>query len=38
MEQAKISGWERSKTTPQDQTMLKKLGLFTKDSIIFPGD
>ncbi|KAK1693100.1 hypothetical protein QYE76_009797 [Lolium multiflorum] len=38
MEQAKISGWERSKTTPQDQTMLKKLGLFTKDSTIFPGD
>ncbi|KAK1601402.1 hypothetical protein QYE76_016677 [Lolium multiflorum] len=39
MDKAKISGWERSKISNQDQRMLKKLGLLKKqDSLIFPGD
>jgi hypothetical protein len=38
MAQAKISGWERSKTTAPDHKMLKKLGLFDKESVRFPGD
>ncbi|KAM0839158.1 hypothetical protein ACQ4PT_060502 [Festuca glaucescens] len=38
-EKARISGWERSKISAQDQKMLKKLGLLKKqESLKFPGD
>jgi hypothetical protein len=36
MEQAKISGWERSKLSAQDHKMLKKLGLFDKEAMSIP--
>jgi hypothetical protein len=38
MEQARISGWERSKLSAQDHKMMKKLGLFNKEAVHIPGD
>ncbi|KAK1630946.1 hypothetical protein QYE76_005261 [Lolium multiflorum] len=39
MENAEISGWERSKISNQDLKTLKTLGLMKKeDALIFPGD
>ncbi|KAM0916555.1 hypothetical protein ACQ4PT_010105 [Festuca glaucescens] len=35
---AKISGWERSKLSAQDQKLLKKMGLLNKEAIKMPGD
>ncbi|KAM0825031.1 hypothetical protein ACQ4PT_069829 [Festuca glaucescens] len=37
-EKAKISGWERSKLSAQDQKLLKKMGLLNKEAIKMPGD
>ncbi|KAM0889505.1 hypothetical protein ACQ4PT_027665 [Festuca glaucescens] len=37
-EKAKISGWERSKFSAQDQKLLKKMGLLNKEAIKMPGD
>ncbi|KAK1613212.1 hypothetical protein QYE76_036885 [Lolium multiflorum] len=37
-EKAKISGWERSKLSAQDQKLLKKMGLLKKEAIKMPGD
>ncbi|KAK1679754.1 hypothetical protein QYE76_040602 [Lolium multiflorum] len=39
VEKARVSGWERSKISAQDQKTLKKLGLLKKlESLKFPGD
>ncbi|KAM0871310.1 hypothetical protein ACQ4PT_039477 [Festuca glaucescens] len=35
---AKISGWERSKLSAQDQKLLKKMGLLNKEAIKMSGD
>ncbi|KAM0846881.1 hypothetical protein ACQ4PT_055392 [Festuca glaucescens] len=37
-EKAKISGWEQSKLSAQDQKLLKKMGLLNKEAIKMPGD
>ncbi|KAM0841830.1 hypothetical protein ACQ4PT_058769 [Festuca glaucescens] len=37
-EKAKISGWEWSKLSAQDQKLLKKMGLLHKEAIKMPGD
>ncbi|KAK1632773.1 hypothetical protein QYE76_007088 [Lolium multiflorum] len=37
-EKAKISGWERSKLSTQDNKMLKKMGLLNKGVMKMPGD
>ncbi|KAK1670535.1 hypothetical protein QYE76_058694 [Lolium multiflorum] len=37
-EKNKISGWERSKISAQDNRLLKKMGLFNKKTMKMPGD
>ncbi|KAM0921153.1 hypothetical protein ACQ4PT_007047 [Festuca glaucescens] len=38
VEKSKISGWERSKISAQDNRLLKKMGLFNKKTMKMPGD
>ncbi|KAM0868448.1 hypothetical protein ACQ4PT_041307 [Festuca glaucescens] len=38
VEKSKISGWERSKISAQDNRLLKKMGLFNKKAMKMPGD
>ncbi|KAM0893482.1 hypothetical protein ACQ4PT_025098 [Festuca glaucescens] len=38
VERSKISGWERSKISAQDNRLLKKMGLFNKKAMKMPGD
>ncbi|KAM0861641.1 hypothetical protein ACQ4PT_045759 [Festuca glaucescens] len=38
LEKSKISGWERSKISAQDNRLLKKMGLFNKKTMKMPGD